>query len=51
VLGASGVIEIDYASGKVLSATIASLHRRGISVAVARLSAENARREAEKTGL
>ena len=51
VLGASGVIEIDYTSGKVLSATIASLRRRGISVAVARLSAEKARREAEKTGL
>ena len=51
VLEASGVVEIDYTGAKILTTTIENLRRRGLTVAMARLSAEKARREVEKTGL
>jgi SulP family sulfate permease len=51
VLEASGVVEIDYTGARLLIATIESLRRRGISVALARLAAGKARRAAERTGL
>ncbi len=51
VLEASGVVEIDYTGARLLVATIASLRRRGIVVALARLAADKARNAAERTGL
>ena len=51
VIEASGMIDIDYTGGGMLIRTIAFLRERGIDVALARLSAERAGRQAERTGL
>lgn len=51
VIEASGTIDIDYTGAGMLIRTIAVLRARGIAVAVARLSAERALRQAERTGL
>ncbi len=51
ILEASGVVGIDYTGSQILQKTIVALHARGIIVALARLSAERAQRQAEQTGL
>jgi SulP family sulfate permease len=51
VIEASGITEIDYTGAAVLQTTIGTLRREGITVALARLSADKARHQAELTGL
>jgi sulfate permease, SulP family len=51
VIEASGITEIDYTGAEVLQTTILGLRRRGTTVALARLSADKARQQAELTGL
>jgi len=51
ILEASGVIDIDYTGSQRLQQTVARLRADGIEVALARLSAERAQRQAERTGL
>ncbi|MDA8251712.1 MAG: SulP family inorganic anion transporter [Rhodospirillales bacterium] len=51
VIEASGIVSIDYTGARILQETIAELRARGIAVALARLSAERAQRQAEQTGL
>jgi sulfate permease, SulP family len=51
VIEASGIIDIDYTGSQLLRRAIVELKRRGIIVAIARLSHEQAQREAGRTGL
>ena len=51
VLEASGMIDIDYTGSRVLQQTIARLRNDGMVVALARLSAERAYKQATLTGL
>jgi MFS superfamily sulfate permease-like transporter len=51
VIEASGMIDIDYTGGTMLCCLIAFLRERGIDVAMARLSAEPAQRQAERLGV
>ncbi len=51
VIEASGMIDIDFTGGTMLCRLIAFLRERGIDVAMARLSAEPARRQAERLGV
>ena len=51
VLDASGVSDIDYTGALIVSQTIENLRSAGITVALARLSAERAERQAERTRL
>jgi sulfate permease, SulP family len=51
IIEASGMVGIDYTGSRVLQETITCLHAQGIAVALARLSAERARLQAEQTGL
>jgi MFS superfamily sulfate permease-like transporter len=51
VLEASGMIDIDYTGSRVLQQTIGRLRDAGITVALARLSAERAQQQAGRTGL
>jgi sulfate permease, SulP family len=51
VIEASGIIDIDYTGSKLLQNAVADLKKRGITVAVARLSHEQAQREAGRSGL
>jgi MFS superfamily sulfate permease-like transporter len=51
IIDASAIFDIDYTGSQVLQQTIANLHQQHTDVAIARLSAEPAQREAERTGL
>ena len=51
VLEASGITEIDYTGPRVLRTTLSWLRKRGIRVVLARLSSDEARHQAELTGL
>ena len=51
VIEASGIIDIDYTGSQLLRRAIVELEKRGITVAIARLSHEQAQREAGRTGL
>jgi SulP family sulfate permease len=51
VIEASGIIDIDYTGSQLLRRAIVELKKRGITVAIARLSHEQAQREAGRTGL
>jgi MFS superfamily sulfate permease-like transporter len=51
VLEASGMIDIDYTGSRTLEQTIARLRAEGMIVALARLSGERARMQAQRTGL
>jgi len=51
VIEASGIIDIDYTGSKLLQNAVADLKKRGIAVAIARLSHEQAQREAGRSGL
>ena len=46
-----GLFDIDFTGGTMLCRLIAFLRERGIDVAMARLSAEPARRQAERLGV
>jgi MFS superfamily sulfate permease-like transporter len=51
VLEAGGMIDIDYTGSRLLVQAIKRMHSAGIVVALARLSAERAERQAQRTGL
>ena len=51
VIEASGIIDIDYTGAQLLRRAIVELKKRGVMVAIARLSHEQAQREAGRTGL
>jgi SulP family sulfate permease len=51
VIEASGITDIDYTGSQLLQREIADLEAKGITVAVARLSHEQAEREAGRSGL
>lgn len=51
VIEASGIIDIDYTGSKLLQNAISDLKKRGITVAIARLSHEQSQREASRSGL
>jgi MFS superfamily sulfate permease-like transporter len=51
VIEASGIIDIDYTGSQLLQRAIADLAARGITVAIARLSHEQAQLEAGRSGL
>ena len=51
VIDASAVSDIDYTGAQIVSQTIRNLQLAGMTVALARLSAERAERQAERTGL
>ncbi|MBN8875634.1 MAG: SulP family inorganic anion transporter [Rhodospirillales bacterium] len=51
VLEASGVTSIDYTAASMLLRLIETLRRRGIAVALARLSGERAQAEADRSGV
>jgi MFS superfamily sulfate permease-like transporter len=51
IIEASGMIDIDYTGSQRLQQLIAQLRSRGIDVAIARLEAERAQRQAQRTGL
>ncbi|MBV9968579.1 MAG: SulP family inorganic anion transporter, partial [Xanthobacteraceae bacterium] len=51
VIEASGIIDIDYTGSQLLRRAILDLRKRGVTVAIARLSHEQAQREAGRTGL
>ncbi len=51
VIEASGIIDIDYTGAQLLRRAIVDLRKKGITVAIARLSHEQAQREAGRTGL
>jgi sulfate permease, SulP family len=51
VIEASGIIDIDYTGSQILQREIADLRAKGITVAIARLSHEQAQREAGRSGL
>jgi sulfate permease, SulP family len=51
VIEASGMTAVDYTGSQILQKTVGELRKRQIDVAIARLSAERAQREAARTGL
>ena len=51
IVEASGVVDIDYTGSQRLQQTIAMLRADGIDVALTRLSAERAQRQAHRSGL
>jgi SulP family sulfate permease len=51
VIDANAVYDIDYTGSQVLQQIVADLHKQHTDVAIARLPAESAQREAERTGL
>ncbi len=51
VIEASGMIDLDYTGSRILQQTVSALRAQGIDVALARLSAERAQRQAARTGL
>jgi sulfate permease, SulP family len=51
VIEASGIIDIDYTGSQLLQRVIADLKSKGITVAIARLSHEQAQVEARRSGL
>jgi SulP family sulfate permease len=51
VIEAHGVIDIDFTGSDTLQQLITELRRRGIDVAIARMSSERAREAARRTGL
>ena len=51
VIEASGIIDIDYTGSQVVQQAIADLRADGIAIAVARLSDEQAQRQARRSGL
>jgi len=51
VIEASGIIDVDYTGSQLLQHAIADLKRKGVTVAIARLSHEQAQREARRSGL
>jgi MFS superfamily sulfate permease-like transporter len=51
VIEASGIIDIDYTGSQLLQRAIADLRAKGITVAIARLSHEQAQREAGRSSL
>jgi sulfate permease, SulP family len=51
VIEASGIIDIDYTGSQLLQRAIADLGAKGITVAIARLSHEQAQLEAARSGL
>ena len=51
VIEASGIIDIDYTGSQLLQREIADLGAKGITVAIARLSHEQAQLEAGRSGL
>ena len=51
VIEASGMVGIDYTGSRILQQSIAALRARGVAVALARLAAERAQEQAERTGL
>ncbi len=51
VIEASGIIDIDYTGSQLLQREIAELEAKGITVAIARLSHEEAQLEAGRSGL
>jgi sulfate permease, SulP family len=51
VIEASGMIDIDYTGSQLLQKAIADLKAKGIAVAIARLSHEQAQREALRSDL
>ena len=50
VIEANGIIDIDYTGSQVLQRAIADLRAAGIVVAIARLSDEQAQRQAHRSG-
>lgn len=51
VIETSGVIDIDYTGSQKLQQAIAELRAQGVAIALARLSDEQAQRQALRTGL
>jgi len=51
VIEASGIIDVDYTGSQLLQKAIADLRAKGVTVAIARLSHEQAQREAGRSGL
>jgi sulfate permease, SulP family len=51
VIEASGIIDIDYTGSQLLQRAIAELEAKGVTVAIARLSHEQAQHEAGRSGL
>jgi sulfate permease, SulP family len=51
VIEAHGVIDIDFTGSDMLQKLIAELRRRGVDVAIARMSSERALAAARRTGL
>ena len=51
VLEASGVTDVDYTGANALRETVETLRKRGLQVALARLSAERAREHAARSGV
>jgi sulfate permease, SulP family len=51
VIEASGIIDVDYTGSQLLQKAIADLKAKGVTVAIARLSHEQAQREAGHSGL
>jgi sulfate permease, SulP family len=51
VIEAHGVIDIDFTGSEMLQQLIAELRKRGIDLAIARMSSERAREAAHRTGL
>lgn len=51
ILEASGLVSMDYTGARILGAAILRIRDRGITVAMARLSAEKAQAVAKRTGL
>jgi sulfate permease, SulP family len=51
VIEASGIIDVDYTGSQLLQEAIADLRAKGVTVAIARLSHEQAQREAGRSGL
>jgi SulP family sulfate permease len=51
VIEANGVIDVDFTGSQILRQTVGDLRRRGIDVAMARMSSERAMAAAARTGL
>jgi sulfate permease, SulP family len=51
VIEASSMIDIDYTGSQMLMKTIAELKAKGIAIAIARLSGEQAQNQASRSGL
>jgi SulP family sulfate permease len=51
VIEASGIIDVDYTGSQLLQKAIADLKAKGVAVAIARLSYEQAQREALRSDL